>query len=116
MVSPVQQIESLYQRLEKARQLVANGKVHPVIGQEAHHVVQASKGGFYLVNGTCTCPDAQQRDDVHKGWCKHKLAVEVLKAAPADAEKPKSGKRAKSAATTADESDRLEREIAELYH
>ena len=80
MVTTIQQIEGLYKRLEKARELVADGKVHPVIGMEEHFVVESSNGeGFYLVNGQCTCPDAGQRTETHNGWCKHNLAVELFK-------------------------------------
>jgi hypothetical protein len=81
-ISPIRQIESLYQRLEKARSIAAAGKVHPIIGMTDHYTVESSKGDFYLVNGTCTCIDAQQRIDVHHGWCKHKLAVELFKETP----------------------------------
>jgi hypothetical protein len=78
-------IEALHQRLEKARQLVADGKVQPIIGHDKHYVVQASRGGVYVVNSECPCPDAQQRTDVHRGWCKHKLAVELVKENAVDA-------------------------------
>jgi hypothetical protein len=88
-ISPVQQIEALHHRLVKAREIVATGKVHPIVGLETHFAVQASIGGFYLVNGECTCPDAQQRTDIHRGWCKHMLAVEIYKETPAE-ESPKS--------------------------
>src|SRR5918996_1163924 len=88
-ISPVQQIEALHQRLVKARDIVAAGKVHPIIGLETHYTVQASTGGFYLVNGECTCPDAQQWTDIHRGWCKHMLAVEIYKESPITEESPK---------------------------
>lgn len=80
MVTAVRQIEALYKRLEKARELVASGKVHRIIGMDGHYAVESSKGdGFYLVNGTCGCSDAGHRSDTHKGWCKHKLAVELYR-------------------------------------
>ena len=50
-ISPVQQIEALHQRLVKAHEIVANGKVYPIVGLETHFAVQASTGGFYLVPG-----------------------------------------------------------------
>jgi hypothetical protein len=80
-ISPIKQIESMYARLEKARSIYAAGKVHPIVGMEGHYAVECSHidDGVYLVNGTCTCIDAQQRTDVHHGWCKHKLAVELFK-------------------------------------
>ena len=34
---------------------------------------------FYLVNHECQCPDFHQRKEFHKGWCKHRLAVELVK-------------------------------------
>jgi hypothetical protein len=81
-ISPIQQIESLYARLEKARVIAASGKVHPIVGMDEHYAVESGKGDFYLVNGTCTCVDAQQRADLHHGWCKHKLSVELYKETP----------------------------------
>ncbi len=33
------------------------------------------------VNGECGCPDALQRAELHKGFCKHRLAVELFKQA-----------------------------------
>ena len=80
MVTTIQMIEGLSKRLEKVRQILADGKVHPVIGMDSHYCVAASDGqGFYMVNGECTCPDANQRTELHNGWCKHNLAVELFK-------------------------------------
>ncbi len=107
MVSPVQQIEALYQRLEHARKLVADDRVHPVAGMEGHHIVQG-KGGYYLVNAVCTCQDAQQRADIHHGWCKHMLAAELFKEMPKE-EKPKAKKSKASGADTAAEADEMHR-------
>ena len=78
-ISPVTQIEELSKRLERARELVGQDRVAPVVGKNGQYVVQACKGGYYLVNGECTCRDAQYRSEVHKGWCKHMLAVELYK-------------------------------------
>ena len=74
-VSPVTQIEELSKRLERAREIVGEGHVSPVVGKEGQYVVLACKGGYYLVNGECTCRDARFRSEVHKGWCKHMMAV-----------------------------------------
>ena len=80
MVTTVQQIEGLSQRLTKAHQIVTQGKVKPVLGMDNHYVVESSTGdGFYLVNGECTCQDSKQRTELHNGWCKHNLAVELVK-------------------------------------
>jgi hypothetical protein len=112
-LSPVKQIESMYARLEKARSILAAGKVHPVLGLDQHYVVQSSKGdGFYQVNGVCTCMDAQQRTDIHHGWCKHKLAVELFKEQIAS--DPKVSK--PIAKPTTSESERtLEDKLEDLY-
>ena len=80
-VTPITQIEALAERLEKAREIV--GQVSPVLGLDGHHVV-AGSDGHYLVNGHCTCPDARFRRDLHKGWCKHMLAVAVYREAGID--------------------------------
>ena len=81
-ISSVRQIESLHARLAKARVIASSGKVHPIAGMDEHYAVESGKGDFYLVNGTCTCVDAQQWADLHHGWCKHKLSVELYKETP----------------------------------
>ena len=85
MVSPVKQIEQLSQRLEKARQIVAEGKVNPIIGMDNHYTVEGCNG-FYLVNDSCSCPDAEYRSELNKGFCKHKLAVELYRETQNEAE------------------------------
>ena len=71
-----EKIEALSQRLERAREIVADDKVKRVLGVDDHYTVESSTGsGMYLINGTCSCPDAKQRDDLTKGLCKHKLAT-----------------------------------------
>ena len=78
-ISAVIQIEELSKRLERAREIVSEERVSPVVGKDEQYVVLACKGGYYLVNGECTCRDAQYRSEVHKGWCKHMLAVDLYK-------------------------------------
>ncbi len=86
MASVIQKIEALYQRLERARAIVAEGRIHPVLGKPDHYVVQSTKGdGFYLVNGTCICPDATERAELTKGLCKHKLAAVLFSESQTDA-------------------------------
>lgn len=76
MPSVVDTIEALCERLQRARIIVAEGRVHPVLGATGHYIVESSTGrGFYLVNHDCTCPDAQHRAELNRGLCKHKLAV-----------------------------------------
>lgn len=71
-------------RLERAKALLKEGKVWPVVGTEWFI---AGQNGKYLINptkGTCTCPDFSKRKDQHKGWCKHRLAVWLLTNHPDD--------------------------------
>jgi len=75
MANVIQKIEALHQRLERAREIVADGRVQSVLGMEEHFVIQSSTGqGYYMVNDTCTCPDAKERSELTKGLCKHRLA------------------------------------------
>ena len=74
-VTPITQIDALAARLAKARALVgqvspANAEVYDVASGDDRH---------YLVSGHCMCPDARFRRDLHKGWCKHMLAVAVYR-------------------------------------
>jgi len=80
-MSIVKLIEAMHDRLQRARELVASdgSKIIKVNGADAWVVPSQSKsnGGFYLVqDGKCSCPDAA-RPEI-KGWCKHKLAIELL--------------------------------------
>ena len=78
MASVIEKIEGLHCRLERAREIVAQDKVKPVLGMDDHYTVESSAGsGHYLVNSTCSCPDAVNRSELTKGLCKHKLAVIV---------------------------------------
>ena len=78
MSNVIEKIEALHCRLEKARQIVADSRVKPVLGMDEHYTVESSDGnGHYLVNSTCSCPDAANRSELTKGLCKHKLAVLV---------------------------------------
>ena len=80
MATAIQQIEALSERLARARKILADGLVVPIIGMDSHYVVQSSDGnGLYLVNGKCSCPDSEYRSSVHSGWCKHFLSVELFK-------------------------------------
>ena len=78
MGNVIKKIEALHCRLQKARGIVADSRVKPVLGMPEHYVVESSTGeGHYLVNGTCSCPDAANRSELTNGLCKHKLAVLV---------------------------------------
>ncbi len=74
----VEKIEALHERLQRAKGIVADGRVSPILGMDEHFTVASSTGmGSYLVNGTCSCPDAndERRRELTRGVCKHKLAV-----------------------------------------
>jgi predicted nucleic acid-binding Zn finger protein len=104
-ISPIAQIEALYNRLEKAKDLFAQGKVHPVVGVADHYIVEGSQG-YYLVNGSCNCPDSTNRHDLTRGYCKHRLAVEPYKEASL----------AKTSAVAPEHDEELARKVADLYH
>jgi len=80
-VTVVERIEAAYKRLEKARKLVADGKVHKLIGDGEGYAVEGSDGSrVYYVNGSCGCEDYRRHTkDGKPWWCKHKLAVEIAK-------------------------------------
>ena len=81
MSNIITSITALSVRLERAEKLMAEGKVHPdeYIVNTFRVESSSSNGSYYTVNGKCDCPDAVQREDIHKGWCKHKLAVELYR-------------------------------------
>jgi hypothetical protein len=107
-VSPVARIEALYDRLTRARTLVADNKVHPVYGMADHYIVEG-KEAKYLVNGSCICPDATNRPEL-KGLCKHKLAATIY------AEQQAKAPTVKESLAASPRNEELERQIAELYH
>ena len=82
--NPIARIDALFERLTKARQLVANGKVHPVYGMADHFIVEGADDK-YVVNGACVCPDATHRYELNKGLCKHRLAALVYAQAHTEA-------------------------------
>ena len=76
MATAIETIEALHQRLERARQIVADDMVSRVLGMDDHYTVESAENqGAYLINGTCSCPDAQYRSELTNGVCKHRLAV-----------------------------------------
>jgi predicted nucleic acid-binding Zn finger protein len=111
-VSPIAQIEALYDRLSRARTLVANNKVHPIYGMANYYVVEGSNAR-YLVNGSCNCPDATNRVELTKGLCKHRLAAMVYAEQQAKAETPKATRKAPAESPERDEE--LDRKVADLY-
>jgi hypothetical protein len=109
-ISPVKQIELLYQRLQKARSIVVAGKVRSITGMADQYVVEgSSRGTFYLVNGICcACIDAQQRVGLHQSYCKHKLAVELYKEQQEQTQTTK--------AESPESKAELDRKVADLYN
>ena len=88
MPNTIEKIEAKFDRLQKAREIVAKQGVHVMLGVDEHtagefggrprtcFAVDSSTGsGKYFVNGSCSCPDARERADLHDGDCKHRLAV-----------------------------------------
>jgi hypothetical protein len=113
-VSPVARIEALYDRLTRARTLIANNKVHPVYGMADHYIVEGEEAK-YLVNGTSICPDSVNRPEL-KGLCKHKLAVTIYAEQQAIANNPQVANTINKANAASPESDRtLEDQLADLY-
>lgn len=76
-------IRALALRLAKAEQIVQEDRVTWWEDQNCY-MVSSPTGRWYSVSGPtvgeeCNCPDAQQRQELHKGWCKHRLAVELVR-------------------------------------
>jgi hypothetical protein len=112
VLSPVAKIEALYDRLTRARTLVADNKVHPVYGRADYYFVEG-KEAKCLVNSACICPDATNRPEL-KGLCKHKLAATIYAEQQAIANNPQVAKAVTQ--TTPSESERtLEDKLEDLY-
>jgi hypothetical protein len=113
-ISPIACIEALYDRLTRARTLVADNKVHPVYGMADHYFVEG-KEAKYLVNGSCICPDSVNRPEL-KGLCKHKLAATIYAEQQTVADTLGVAKAINKASSAPPESDRsLEDKLADLY-
>ena len=73
-------IEEMHQRLVKAREFVEKGAVHRIKLVKNHYTVAGDKSGDFLVNnGRCNCDSARSRFSAVKGWCQHRMAVEIFK-------------------------------------
>ena len=73
--SLIERIDGVHQRLERARQLLADGAVRPIKGLADHFTVDSTDGSQYLINSSCGCGDYQYRQALNNGHCKHRLAV-----------------------------------------
>lgn len=93
MPSVIEKIEALSERLDRARVIVSQRLVHPIFGQPYQYAVEsATSGVVYLVGADCTCPDAQHRNPLNLGLCKHKLAVALYEdQLSADSARPSAG-------------------------
>ena len=107
-ISPVTRIEALYDRLTRARALIADNKVHPVYGMADHYIVEG-KEAKYLVNGSCICPDSVNRPEL-KGLCKHKLAATIY------AEQEAKAPAIKESKAESPRNEDLEAKITDLYN
>ena len=75
------QIKALSERYQKAVELVEQGRVAPVYGQDGVYAVLNGEGYAYLVNlanETCTCPDSQYRAKKLGIPCKHQIAAALF--------------------------------------
>ena len=97
-----QQIKGLAERFEKALELVEQGKVAPVYGQDGVYCVLNGEGYAYLVNlanETCSCPDAQYRAKKLGIPCKHQIAAALFAERQ---QQPASGKHSRKSANGAE--------------
>ena len=74
-IAQVWRIEALYARLERARALVASGKVSRDPNDSERYIVESEthKDVTYIVTDSCSCADASIRHEL-TGLCKHMLA------------------------------------------
>ncbi len=75
-------IEALTARLEKAKQIVADGGVSrdPDNPQQYRVESQARPGAYYIVTDQCECKDASIKGQIIGALCKHVLSVILFKA------------------------------------
>ena len=100
-----QQIKALSERYQKAVELVEQGRVAPVYGQDGVYCVLNGEGYAYLVNltqETCTCPDAQYRAKRLNVPCKHQIAAMLFAERQQQQPKPTSGKHSRKSANGAE--------------
>ena len=95
------QIKALSERYQKAVELVEQGRVAPVYGQDGVYAVLNGEGYAYLVNlanETCTCPDSQYRAKKLGIPCKHQIAAQLFAERQQQQPKPASGKHSRKPA------------------
>lgn len=75
-VSHIQQIETMNTRLEKARAIVAEGRVFPA--RKKYVVFAPQEKRFYIVTAEGCCTDGQRGIDLLEDYCEHRLAVDLF--------------------------------------
>ena len=79
MVTVIDRIDAVSARLARARDIVAAGLVED-LGNGVFIVSSQHGRDYYIVDQHgCSCPDVQNRYDLTGGWCKHRLAVAIVK-------------------------------------
>ena len=83
----IKKIEGMAARLERAKEIVSKGYIWPIYGKPGVYVAKSATGQqdgngqvkLYLVDGqSCTCADYRRLKAQNGGWCKHRLAREIL--------------------------------------
>lgn len=77
-MTTIKLIEGLSRRLDDAKAIIAEDRIHELSGSGGQYVVEGLKGAMYLTNGKCSCPDYQFRHE-QIPYCKHVLAEMILK-------------------------------------
>ena len=78
----IQQIQGLADRLARAKDILQDGRIEPIAGIGSYFFYSASGNHVVTPDGRCNCPDYQYRFELHKGWCKHRLAAKLLEENP----------------------------------
>ena len=74
------EIEEMHHRLSIAREWVGLGYVHRIqLLNNQFRVAGDESGDFLVNNGRCECHAARIRSSAIKGWCDHRIAVELFK-------------------------------------
>ena len=95
-VTIAEKIEAAHARLQRAREIVDRGEIWPIHKDDDRRFVAKSHSGqrngndhlkLYLVDSrSCTCADYRKLAEENGGWCKHRLARELVLAEGSKAE------------------------------
>ena len=81
--TPMTQIKGLASRLAMAGDIVKDGRIEPIEDMEGAYQCTSPSGTYVVMpDGRCNCPDYQYRMELHKGWCKHRIAARLLEEDP----------------------------------